>query len=446
MFSTPQDFASILIPKPCPYPLIRIGGETDGAYLVPDDLQGVKACFSPGVQNFKRFEDELTLSWGLDCHLCDYSSDAELFATPLIPGKQTFQKKWLDVAGQDAITLADWVADLSPDENDDLILQMDIEDAEWRNLAATPHHVLQRFRIIVIEMHGLSALKSMETIRGEHAETFRKLDQHFVCVHAHPNNCCGDFEMGGLGINIPEGLELTFLRRDRMTASGAGKPRMPVLPHPLDIGRNVLDKPPLFLNRCWTGGTISEEAQERIEREEHEYFKGVYPQLKRDLAVTEDVFEMAQKLLGTLTAVRPSAQTVDVARGKPFTLSSRYPQVPRAAYVEPQEPFFFHTDFGRRQSITVDLGLAYAIDRIDVRNRTNMCADRARYLCAAISTTQAQDDWIEFPLNVTGDFARDPGQSASTRVPGLVGRYVRVFTPSFTALHLSNLQVFGTPA
>ena len=27
--------------KPSPYPLIRIGGDKDGAYLVPDDLSGI---------------------------------------------------------------------------------------------------------------------------------------------------------------------------------------------------------------------------------------------------------------------------------------------------------------------------------------------------------------------------------------------------------------------
>ena len=29
--------------------LIRVGGANDGGYLIPDDLEGIAACFSPGV-------------------------------------------------------------------------------------------------------------------------------------------------------------------------------------------------------------------------------------------------------------------------------------------------------------------------------------------------------------------------------------------------------------
>ena len=29
--------------------LIRIGADSDGGYLIPDDLQGISICFSPGV-------------------------------------------------------------------------------------------------------------------------------------------------------------------------------------------------------------------------------------------------------------------------------------------------------------------------------------------------------------------------------------------------------------
>jgi hypothetical protein len=31
------------------HPLIRVGAHGDGGYLVPDDLDGIAACFSPGV-------------------------------------------------------------------------------------------------------------------------------------------------------------------------------------------------------------------------------------------------------------------------------------------------------------------------------------------------------------------------------------------------------------
>lgn len=94
---------------------------------------------------------------GIPCHMCDHSSNVEAFATPLIEGRQTFLKKWLDVTGAaDSVALADWVALRAPGTAD-LLLQMDIEGAEYRNLLGTPDDVLRRFRIVVLELHGLEA-------------------------------------------------------------------------------------------------------------------------------------------------------------------------------------------------------------------------------------------------------------------------------------------------
>jgi hypothetical protein len=154
-------------PKPCPVPLIRVGGDKDGAYLLPDDLQGIKACFSPGVNNFKNFEDELLEKFGIISHMCDFSSDVEKFKTPLQPG-QTFKKKWLDVDDKkDSISLNEWVTELEPDSNQDLLLQMDIEGAEYRNILNTSESILQRFRIIVIELHGLGFVNDPKKFNKE---------------------------------------------------------------------------------------------------------------------------------------------------------------------------------------------------------------------------------------------------------------------------------------
>ena len=74
-----------------PFRLSRVGGNWDGAYLLPDDLKNIAACFSPGVSNVKRFEDELLDRYGIPSHMCDFSSDVESFRTPLKEG-QTFPK------------------------------------------------------------------------------------------------------------------------------------------------------------------------------------------------------------------------------------------------------------------------------------------------------------------------------------------------------------------
>ena len=69
---SPEELIWVMQPKPIPYELVRVGGDADGAYLIPNDLEGVQACFSPGVANFKNFEDELVQRYGIRCHMCDY--------------------------------------------------------------------------------------------------------------------------------------------------------------------------------------------------------------------------------------------------------------------------------------------------------------------------------------------------------------------------------------
>ena len=46
-------------PKSVGKKLIRIGGNGDGGYLLPDDLSHISACFSPGVDVTSTFEEEL---------------------------------------------------------------------------------------------------------------------------------------------------------------------------------------------------------------------------------------------------------------------------------------------------------------------------------------------------------------------------------------------------
>lgn len=247
--SSPQEMLELfelLKPKPSSHPLMRIGDNCDGSYIVPRDLEGITACFSPGVNNFKHFEDALVEIYGIDCHMCDYGSDVESLRTPLKEGRQTFEKKWLEVkTASDSISLDDWISAYAP--GGDLLLQMDIEGAEYRNLLSVSDDLLSRFRIIVIEVHSLDYMTRAPVLRTVLSPFFRRLAKSHAVVHAHPNNCCGDFAIPGTSIRIPKILELTYVRRDRV-----GAPKYtPLLPHPYDVRQNFEGNPPLFLGRDW---------------------------------------------------------------------------------------------------------------------------------------------------------------------------------------------------
>lgn len=243
-----SDFLALMKPKPSPVPLIRIGGDRDGGYLLPDDLQGIEACFSPGVNNYKYFEDELVSAYGIRCHMCDFSSDESNFRSPIVPGMQTFDKKWLDIdSSPDSFSLDEWVQRYSAGGGD-LLLQMDIEGAEYRNILGSSTSLLKRFRIIVIELHGLRAFLRKDLPSKEIGPLLLWLNQTHNCVHAHPNNCCGEYKDEETGLNFPGVIELTLLRRDRFQAENLITPQ---IPHPLDISRNARGKKPMHLNDLW---------------------------------------------------------------------------------------------------------------------------------------------------------------------------------------------------
>jgi FkbM family methyltransferase len=246
------DLLEILTPKPSPVRLMRLGGNFDGAYLVPEDLEGIVACFSPGVNNFKDFEDELVKKHNIDCHLCDFTSEPEKFRTPLIEDKQTFKKKWLsDRTDPDSITLEDWVREFVPNETLELMLQMDIEGAEFQILAGCSDAILKRFRVIVLELHELDKFNDKNFRETKIAPALKNLDQHFICVHAHPNNHSRDIIVSGTNHNLPVFHELTFLRRDRFESPTETGYIAPCFPHANDIAFNCMWEPPLQLNKEW---------------------------------------------------------------------------------------------------------------------------------------------------------------------------------------------------
>lgn len=233
---------AMLAPLSTNVDLIRVGPESDGGYIIPNVLEGIEACFSPGVNNVKQFEDQLAEKYNIKSFMCDYSSDLKKFSTPLISSHQFFEKKWLDTKGvKNSICINDWIKRNSP-RGSDLILQMDIEGAEYRNLLNASPDTLKRFRIVVVEIHGLGLLGDASFRNQVFNPTIKKLNETLNCVHLHPNNCCG-YKLFSEDLIVPNVLEVTFLRKDFGLLAREKKLQ---IPNPLDA-KNVTGSPDLHL-------------------------------------------------------------------------------------------------------------------------------------------------------------------------------------------------------
>jgi len=246
-FSEEQDeVLDFFRPKISPRPLVRIGGDGDGAYLVPEDFKGVTDCFSPGVAESKTFEDDLLLHHGIHSHLLDLSADPDSLSTLFLKGFQTFEPKWLGPQTEgDFLSLGDWVQ-AKADPSGDLILQVDIEGGEFDVFQSLSPDLLRRFRIIVVELHWVpSLLGSKDGVREVLTPLVKKLGRDFVTVHAHANNCCGERIPNGMNVFLPNIFELTLLRKDRFPAADVNRDFLAMTPHPLDIRKNTVSKPHL---------------------------------------------------------------------------------------------------------------------------------------------------------------------------------------------------------
>lgn len=232
----------LLIPVPCAHELIRIGGSGDGAYLVPDNLDSIEACFSPGVATQIEFEQELADRFSIPSYMCDASVDASQLR--LDDKYHHFEPLWLgSYDGQSTQTLDSWIAKSEHADSFNLLLQMDIEGAEYASLMAASDSVLARFRMVVIEFHWMWRLQSSRFLNLRFLPTLHKLSRQFDCVHVHPNNCCGTMSLAG--VDVPNVIELTFMRKDCNAAI-----HQPLIPHPLDV-LNIPSNTPIVLGAPW---------------------------------------------------------------------------------------------------------------------------------------------------------------------------------------------------
>lgn len=132
------------------------------------------------------------------------------------------------------ITIDKWIEQKSKSKKD-LILQMDIEGAEYEVILDIAKENLNKFRILVIEFHQMSLLLDKHAFRYI-KQVFQKILENFEVIHIHPNNCLPVLKFGKY--DVPPVLEFTFLRKDRVLEKIATQK----FPHSLDranVSHNV---------------------------------------------------------------------------------------------------------------------------------------------------------------------------------------------------------------
>jgi hypothetical protein len=218
-------------------PLIRLGPNRDGGYLVPDCLQDCKYLFSIGVGSVSDFEMDF-INWGQKSPDYNIHNDRQAFLLDKLEYTdqnyalsnerlfKNFENKWLGTKNDDStITLDNFVNSKEHiiNGNKNLVLQMDIEANEYVTILATSDKTLLRFKILVIEFHYLHYLNN-RVFSILFNSFIDKILENFILCHLHPNN--GRSVINIHGVRIPKLLEATFIRKDQCKLI-EGEPEIP---------------------------------------------------------------------------------------------------------------------------------------------------------------------------------------------------------------------------
>ena len=217
-----KNFFNLIKPIKTNFELIRLGGDNDGGYLVPNCLDNIELCISPGVGEFAKFEEEIYKNYGISSILLDHTIKKPNFKKF---NYKFFNKKLSYDQKESSITLDKVVQENLTKEND-LILQMDIEGCEYEIFLNVQDKTLRSFRIMIIEFHDLYYLRQQYSFKFIYL-IFQKLLRYFEIVHIHPNNAGEKFSHHG--DIFPSIIEITFLRKDFSDNLGYSN-----LPHNLD--------------------------------------------------------------------------------------------------------------------------------------------------------------------------------------------------------------------
>ena len=221
-------------------PLIRIGDDKDGGYLVPKILNNVEYCFSIGVGKSSSFEKNLE-KYNIKSFLADKTVDKPAIKL----SNYNFDKKNIhSYSKNEHININDWL--LSKINNNNFhksILQIDTDGFEYESILALDEKILSELQLIIIEFHGLE-LAGNENFNFILNSVLTKINLFHTSVHIHPNNCCGVHRVGKY--NFPSVLEATFLNKKLINK----KKPIDLLPHKLDK-KNVDKKNDILLQDYW---------------------------------------------------------------------------------------------------------------------------------------------------------------------------------------------------
>ena len=211
--------------------LTRVGGISDGSYLVPLIDLGYDGIISPGVGQTFEFEKALA---GKDCRVV--LIDGTVNEPQNLPPGFVFLKKMLGSSTNpqwNQISIKEVINQYFP-TSQSVVLQMDIEGGEYEVLNSLHEDDLTPFTTVLVEFHHLHRLNDNASWNTKIKRAIQIFERDFMLIHTHPNNAGGFFLWKFR--KLPKVVETTWIRKS-LVGQVHGKAK---LPHPLDRRNDTL--------------------------------------------------------------------------------------------------------------------------------------------------------------------------------------------------------------
>jgi hypothetical protein len=194
------------VKKSAKFDLVRVGAINDGGYVMLDDFQEDYRAYSFGIGNEISWDDWVS-DKGIQVFCYDHTIDK-------LPHKNVglhFSKIGIsdtDKPDENLLSMESILEKNGDLNNNNLILKMDVEGAEWDFINSVDEKILSRFRQMTFELHWLTETCDFE----KKYKALLKLKRNHSPVWVHANNAHG--LAVAVETEIPPLLEITFVRND----------------------------------------------------------------------------------------------------------------------------------------------------------------------------------------------------------------------------------------
>jgi hypothetical protein len=210
---------------------IRLGNKSDGGYVIADNIGDYDVYLSAGIGEDESFSNDFLKKYKV------LNNGAFQFDINRLP--HNFPKNLIFYKKN--------ISDISDDKNanlkffinnyNNIFLKMDIEGCEFLWFNSLTIEDLKKFKQLVVEFHGIND-DSFGYSHQIKLDVFNKLSQTHYLIHAHGNNFCIPLTSNIDGKNVPNIIELTYVRKDIIPIPNLNKIRLPN-PHGLDFPCNT---------------------------------------------------------------------------------------------------------------------------------------------------------------------------------------------------------------